>query len=135
MTSAVRSAVYARDTYVKKHHPQAKLLNHYSSYVQFFAYGEETKLPCHAINHLIYFIHEKMEQRTAKQNEVIEIVESNPTLTYKEIIDLIPSHEYSEASISKLLRRADYQLVQEAKTSLIQLLDMLQNHENTKEGS
>lgn len=86
-----------------------------------------------AINYLLYFIMEKVIKRTEKQTKAIELIENNPNKHYKE---LGPNLNYdinnSESNISKLLKRAEYNIVKEAEKNLVCLINILYERERNK---
>jgi hypothetical protein len=124
--SAIRSAISARDEYLKKRHPESDLFLQNKSHFSFFAKVEDFPFPCKAINHFMYQIYEQLENQTEKQSEVIQIMERSEKITYKEIASKLGVRNDNEANISKLLKRSNYKLVQEAKQGLFELLDYLQ---------
>lgn len=125
--SAIRSAITARDSYVKNQTSTSALFNRHQTQYRFFAYAEDSFIPYRAINHYLHFLMEKLETRTDKQIEIIELMERNPELTYKEIGDLLGLSKHAESNISRLLARADYHLVKDAEQSLLDLLDFMQS--------
>jgi hypothetical protein len=83
-----------------------------------------------AINYLLYFIMEKVIKRTEKQNKAIELIENNPNKNYKELgLKLDYDINNSESNISKLLNRAEYNIVKEAEENLVSLINTLYENE------
>ncbi|PLR85686.1 MULTISPECIES: SatD family protein [Bacillus] len=86
-----------------------------------------------AINYLLYFIIEKVIKRTEKQNKAIELIENNPDKNYKEIgLNLDYDINNAESNISKLLNRAEYNIVKEAEENLINLINILYENERNQ---
>lgn len=124
--SAIRSAITARDSYVKQQ-TESSIFNKHHANLQFFTYAENEMIPYNALNHYLHYILEKWEMRTDKQNRIINLLDENQELTYKEIGNLLGQPQNAESNISRLLTRADYRLVKDAEKSLLDLLDFLQH--------
>lgn len=78
------------------------------------------------INYFIYFIFDKIRKRTEKQTEAIRLLEKNPDLPYEEIGKSLHYREENRiANVSKLLARADYQLVKNAEEELLKLINIV----------
>ncbi|RKL69284.1 hypothetical protein CR203_04455 [Salipaludibacillus neizhouensis] len=79
-----------------------------------------------AINYFVFFIMEKISKRTEKQHYIIDLIENNPSKKYKEFAEeLNYDDKHVVSNVSKLLRRAEYDVVKEAETSFIHLLQSL----------
>lgn len=78
------------------------------------------------INYYIYFIFDKIRKRTEKQTKAIRMLEKNPDLTYGELGEYLNyREEHRIVNVSKLLARAEYQLVKHAEEELLKLIHIV----------
>ncbi|PTM59386.1 SatD family protein [Desmospora activa] len=121
--TAVYHAFQARDHFLKQQHQQAKpwLLGEDAS--SFFFYDEA--VPYQALNALTYSIWEKIVHRSEKQQNVIRLIQENPQFSYEQIGKKL-GYKSAKSTVSYLLSRAHYPLVQAMEASLMQLLHRLQ---------
>jgi hypothetical protein len=124
--SAIRSAIKARDDYLKKRHPDSELFQRIENPISSYAAVEDITFPCKALNHLLNEILDKLDNQTEKQMEVVKYYEQSASITYKEIAQQMGDSTENEANISKILKRANYSLIKDAKEGLFQLADYLQ---------
>lgn len=79
-----------------------------------------------AVNYYVFFLMEKMSKRTEKQHYTIELIENNPAKKYKDFAkELDYDEKHVQSNISKLLRRAEYDVVKEAEVHLMYLLQSI----------
>ncbi|WP_261134041.1 SatD family protein [Bacillus sp. Marseille-Q3570] len=121
--SAVLNALDARDQFLKDNHPEAKYWQFNEENSSFFFYSED--YPYQSLNALIFAIHEKIINRSDKQKEVIKLVEKDKNATYEDIGRHL-GYKSPKSTVSYLLSRSDYHTVIRMKSSLIELLDFLQ---------
>ncbi|MGP4079559.1 SatD family protein [Pseudalkalibacillus sp. R45] len=121
--SAVLNALDARDQFLKDNHAEAKYWHFNEENSSFFFYSKD--YPYQSLNALIFSIYEKIINRSDKQKEVIKLVEKNKNATYEEIGREI-GYKSPKSTVSYLLSRSDYHTVNRMKSSLIELLDFLQ---------
>jgi hypothetical protein len=121
--TAVRSAFEARDHFLKTQHPEALQWEIEGQQVSIFFYSEE--YPYEPLNALTFSILEKTTKRTKKQNDVIDLIRQNSSLTYEQIGKQL-GYKSPKSAISYLLTRAHYTVAEAMEDSLNDLLDELQ---------
>lgn len=99
-----------------------------------FYFYTSSHIPYQVVNYQVYFLFERLHKRTDKQREVIETVEKlTNTKSYDEIGELLGYDKFPSTNVSKILSRADFQLVSDAEKSLYELLDYYQQQLLTSE--
>jgi O6-methylguanine-DNA--protein-cysteine methyltransferase len=121
--SAVLNAFEARDRFLKDRHTESKPWNRGKEATSVFFYGDQ--IPYQALNALTYSILEKTENRSEKQNQVIQMLEQHPTWSYEQIGKRM-GYKSPKSAVSYLLTRADYHVVQAMEAGLEALLEDLQ---------
>lgn len=121
--TAVLNAFQARDQFLKKKHQQAKPWLFKEDATAVFFYGEG--VPYQALNALVYSILEKTYHRSEKQQNVIRMIQEHPNLSYEQIGKKL-GYKSAKSTVSYLLTRAHYPVVQAMENSLMQLLHDLQ---------
>lgn len=99
---------------------------HYEKSFQYeFNVSKDTNINI-AMNYYVLFIMEKISKRTEKQHYIIELIENNPAKKYKEFAkELNYEEKHVVSNVSKLLSRAEYDVIKEAETSFLHLLHSL----------
>lgn len=93
---------------------------------KYFFNASNHHIPHILVNYMTYFIVERIEKRTQKQAEVINIIEKSPSLTLEEIGQKIGYNQNAGSNISKILMRSEYHLVHGAELELISFLEQIQ---------
>ncbi|WP_349407387.1 SatD family protein [Pseudalkalibacillus sp. SCS-8] len=121
--SAILNAFDARDRFLKEKHPDSKhwILDEKESSLFFYGKG----YPYQALNALHFAIQEKKEKRSDKQNEVISLVKKKPDATYEQIGKEL-GYKSAKSTVSYLLSRAQFHIVNEMEKGLTDLLRNLQ---------
>ncbi|TFE25174.1 SatD family protein [Cohnella luojiensis] len=97
----------------------------------FYSSGD---LPYEALNSHLYFLFERVLKRTEKQKEVVEAVENlADSNKYGEIGERLGYDKFPSTNVSKILARADFNLVSNAEKSLIKLLNYFQKQIQSNE--
>ena len=127
--SAIINAFRARDIFLKQN---KSLYINPKDNVRFYAKGDPD-FPTSIINVMVYNIY---SGHTTKQQEAINLYESNPDLTYEELGERLGYDEYPKENVGKLFKRAKYKLYKNMQEELIDFLIQLQNilSSNEKEG-
>lgn len=107
---------------VKENNSKVKNFRNDASTFRYFIYADEDYIPYMLVNYMTSFVFEKMEKRTAKQAEVIEIMESFPSLSLEAVGNKVGYQKNASTNISKLLHRAEYHVVHGAEIELINFL-------------
>lgn len=107
---------------IKDNSSKVKNFKNGASTFRYFVYEEEGDIPYMLVNYMTSFLFEKMEKRTAKQAEVIEIMESFPKLSLEAVGNKVGYQKNASTNISKLLHRAEYHVVHGAEVELINFL-------------
>ncbi len=129
--SAVLNAIDARDQFLKKNHPEAKYWHLNEDNSSFFFYAEN--LPYQSLNALTFSINEKIINQSDKQKDVIKMVEKEKEATYEEIGTRL-GYKSPKSTVSYLLSRSNYYTVVEMRSSLLQLLDYMEQSAEREEG-
>lgn len=116
------NAVEARDTFIKKGRPEARLWDDGNGHA-FFVYTDEFSYQ--AINSMVYTIRQYETGRTDKQRRIIEMAKKYPDYSLEEIGKKF-GYKSPKSTISKQLARAHYKVVNEMEKSLTELLDNIQ---------
>ncbi|HEX6922460.1 MAG TPA: hypothetical protein VF149_01450 [Bacillales bacterium] len=121
--TAVLNAFEARDHFLKGQHSEANQWQIAKKETAVFFYTED--YPYQALNALVYTILEKIYSRSDKQKHAIQLIRQNPSLNYEQVGKQL-GYESPKSTVSYLLSRANYHVVNAMEDSLQQLLDDLQ---------
>ncbi|WP_430790670.1 hypothetical protein VBD025_07080 [Virgibacillus flavescens] len=107
---------------IKENSSKVKNFRNDASTFRYFVYADEGDIPHMLVNYMTSLVFEKIEKRTAKQAEVIEIMESFPSLSLEAVGNKVGYQRNASTNISKLLHRAEYHVVHGAEVELINFL-------------
>ncbi|WP_373893628.1 SatD family protein [Virgibacillus natechei] len=101
---------------------------------KYFFNASNYHIPHMLVNYMTYFIVERMEKRTQKQAEVINIIEKFPSLTLEEVGQKVGYNQNAGSNISKILMRSEYHFVHGAELELISFLEQIQGERGVADG-
>lgn len=112
---------------LKSNDPGVKYFKNKSSTFKYFFFANEENIPDMLINYMTTFLFEKIESRTDKQAEIINVYEAHPAETL-EVIGKRLGYELNPGlNVSKTLTRSNYHFIDSAEQELIQLLKQMQS--------
>lgn len=129
--TAIWRASSALDELKKK--PDFEALKHVSkSRFRYNLHVSQDESVNQAVETYLYFIMSRINKRTPRQKQAVEARENHPDWSNDQLFRYVSktenkyiSTEYAIANFSKLLMRADYQLVREAENAFIHLLSTI----------
>lgn len=118
---------------LKQNHSKTRAIQSLDKSFKFMFVIGENNPNTMIVNYLVYFILEKIKKRTEKQAKAIAIMEENPDWNYEEVgARLGYETENAISNVSKLLNRAEHNIVKEAEQELIHLMNLIFHREGIK---
>lgn len=112
--------------FLKNNDPIVKYFKNKQETFKYFFFANDQNVPDMLINYMTALLFEKIENRTDKQEEVIQVYEAHPEETHEEIGRRLNYELNPGLNVSKTLARSHYHFVQSAEKELIQLLTKIQ---------